>query len=112
VPPLGVIAGSLLIATAIYAPFAVFLWPAHASGAAIASVAGLGVVCTAAAFLIFFALIAEAGPARATVIAYANPLVAIVLGVMFLDEPLTLGMAIGFPMVIVGSILGTARRRG
>ena len=112
VPPLGVIAGSLLIATALYAPFAVFLWPAHASAAAVASVAGLGVICTAAAFLIFFALIAEAGPARATVIAYVNPLVAIVLGVIFLAEPLTLGMAIGFPMVIVGSILGTARRGG
>jgi drug/metabolite transporter (DMT)-like permease len=66
---------------------------------------GLGVICTATAFLIFFALIAEAGPARATVIAYLNPLVAIVLGVIFLGEPLTLGMALGLPMVIVGSIL-------
>ena len=112
VPPLGVIAASLLIATVLYAPFAVMLWPAHASAQAIASVTGLGVVCTAAAFLIFFALIADAGPARATVIAYVNPLVAIVLGVLFLSEPLTLGMAIGFPMVIAGSILGTARRGG
>jgi drug/metabolite transporter (DMT)-like permease len=112
VPPLGVIAASLLIATALYAPFAMLLWPLHASNQAIASVAGLGVICTAAAFLIFFALIAETGPARATVIAYVNPLVAIVLGVIFLSEPLTLGMAIGFPMVIVGSILGTARRGG
>jgi drug/metabolite transporter (DMT)-like permease len=112
VPPLGVIAASLLIATALYAPFAMLLWPSHASAQAIASVAGLGVICTAAAFLIFFALIAETGPARATVIAYVNPLVAIVLGVIFLSEPLTLGMAIGFPMVIVGSILGTARRGG
>jgi drug/metabolite transporter (DMT)-like permease len=112
VPPLGVIAGSLLIATVLYAPFAALLWPAHASAAAIASVTGLGVICTAAAFLLFFALIADVGPARATVIAYVNPLVAIVLGVVFLREPLTLGMAIGFPLVIIGSILGTARRGG
>jgi drug/metabolite transporter (DMT)-like permease len=104
-PTLGVITGSLMLATALYAPFALFLWPTHATAAAFASVVGLGVICTATAFLIFFALIAEAGPARATVIAYVNPLVAIVLGVMFLGEPLTLGMAIGFPMVIVGSIL-------
>ena len=70
---------------------------------------GAIVVCTAIAFVIFFALIAEAGPARATVIAYVNPLVAVILGVIFLAEPLTAGMAIGFPMVIVGSILATAK---
>ena len=104
-PTLGVITGSLMLATALYAPFALFLWPAHATAAAFASVVGLGVICTATAFLIFFALIAEAGPARATVIAYVNPLVAIVLGVIVLGEPLTMGMAVGFPMVIVGSIL-------
>lgn len=49
------------------------------------------------------------GPARATVITYLNPAVAILLGVTALDEPLTAGMAIGFPLVILGSILGTGR---
>ena len=107
VPALGVISASLVIATALYAPFAAFLAPEHVSAAAGASVFGLGVICTAIAFVIFFALIAEAGPARATVIAYVNPLVAIALGVLFLGEPFTLGMALGFPMVIVGSILAT-----
>jgi drug/metabolite transporter (DMT)-like permease len=72
---------------------------------------GLGVLCTAAAFLVFFALIAEVGPARATVITYVNPAVAIVLGALVLSEPLTLGMAIGFPLVILGSYLGTMRGR-
>jgi drug/metabolite transporter (DMT)-like permease len=110
VPALGVITASLIIATALYAPFAAFLAPERVSAAAGASVFGLGVICTAIAFVIFFALIAEAGPARATVIAYVNPLVAIALGVMFLAEPFTLGMALGFPMVIVGSILATSRR--
>lgn len=111
VPPLGVITGSLLLATILYAPFAAFVWPAHATTGALASIAGLGIFCTAAAFLIFFALIADAGPARATVIAYVNPLVAMILGVAFLDEPLTLGMGIGFPMVIAGSILATSVRK-
>jgi drug/metabolite transporter (DMT)-like permease len=68
-PTLGVIMGSLMLATTLYAPFAAFLWPAHATPAAVASVVGLSVICTATAFLIFFALIAEAGPARAMVIA-------------------------------------------
>jgi drug/metabolite transporter (DMT)-like permease len=58
---------------------------------------------------VFFALIAEVGPARATVITYVNPAVAIILGALVLQEPLTLGMAIGFPLVIVGSFLGTVR---
>jgi drug/metabolite transporter (DMT)-like permease len=109
VPPIGVVTGSLIIATVGYAPFAPFLWPAHITADAAWSVLGLGVVCTATAFVIFFALIAETGPARATVITYINPAVAILLGVLVLSEPLTIGMAIGFPLVIIGSILGTAR---
>jgi len=67
------------------------------------------VLCTAGAFIVFFALIAEVGPARATVITYINPAVAIILGAALLDEPLTVGMAIGFPLVLVGAVLGTAR---
>ncbi|HEV7607081.1 MAG TPA: DMT family transporter [Steroidobacteraceae bacterium] len=111
VPAIGVIVASLILATLIYAPFAPFLWPEHFSAKAAWSVVGLGVLCTAGAFLVFFALIAEVGPARATVITYVNPAVAMVLGALVLDEPLTLGMAIGFPLVILGSYLGTMRGR-
>ena len=110
VPPLGVVAASMLLAALFYAPFAPFFWPSNPTPAAVGSVVGLGIICTATAFMLFFALIAEVGPARATVITYINPVVAIALGVAILDEPLTLGMAIGFPLVIAGSILGTARR--
>ncbi|MEW1737754.1 DMT family transporter [Nocardia beijingensis] len=111
-PPLGVVTASLLLAAVIYAPFAGWLRPSHLTADAAWSVLGLAVVCTAVAFLFFFALIAEVGPARATVITYINPAVAILLGVTALDEPLTAGMAIGFPLVILGSVLGTARGRG
>jgi drug/metabolite transporter (DMT)-like permease len=45
------------------------------------------------------------------VITYINPAVAITLGVLLLNEPFTIGMAIGFPLVIVGSVLATARGR-
>jgi drug/metabolite transporter (DMT)-like permease len=110
-PPLGVVTGSLLLAAAIYAPFAGWRWPARITADAAWSVLGLAVICTAVAFLFFFALIAEIGPARATVITYINPAVAILLGVTALAEPLTAGMAIGFPLVILGSVLGTARGR-
>jgi drug/metabolite transporter (DMT)-like permease len=67
------------------------------------------VVCTAVAFMVMFALVAEAGPARMTLITYVNPAVAILLGAIVLDEPLTIGLAIGFPLVIIGSVLGTWR---
>jgi drug/metabolite transporter (DMT)-like permease len=111
VPAMGVITASLIVATLLYAPLAPYLWPAHVSPQAAWSIAGLGVICTAAAFLIFFALIAEVGPARATVITYVNPAVAIVLGALVLSEPVTLGMMIGFPLVILGSFLGTMKAR-
>jgi drug/metabolite transporter (DMT)-like permease len=93
----------------LYAPFAPFLWPHEVSLAAGGSVVALAVFCTATAFLLFFALIAEAGPGRATVITYINPAVALLLGVIVLHEPLTAGMAVGFPLVILGSILGTSK---
>jgi len=109
VPAIGVITASLMLATLIYLPFAPFLWPTQLVAEAVWSVVGLGVLCTAAAFLIFFALIAEVGPARATVITYVNPAVAIVLGALVLKEPLTAGMLLGFPLVILGSYLGTTR---
>ena len=111
VPAIGVVTASLIVATLLYAPFAPMVWPEQIPASAAWSVVGLGVLCTATAFLVFFALIAEAGPARATVITYVNPAVAIVLGAVVLSEPLTLGMVIGFPLVIVGSVLGTSRIR-
>ena len=110
-PPMGVVTASLIVASVIFSPFAVWLRPTHISAAAGWSVIGLAVICTAVAFLVFFALIAEAGPARATVITYINPAVAIILGVVILNEPFTVGMAIGFPLVIIGSVLATAKAR-
>ena len=77
----------------------------------ILSVVGLGVVCTALAFLVFLALIAEAGPVRATVITYVNPAVAALLGVSILGEKITAGMGVGFALVLVGCYLATGRAR-
>lgn len=108
-PSIGVITASLIIAAVAYTPFAVLLRPARVSAAAVGSVVVLAVVCTAGAFLVMFALIAEAGPARMTLITYVNPAVAVILGALILDEPITTGLLLGFPLIIVGSILGTWR---
>jgi len=105
---LGVMGVSLALTALVYAPCAAVSWPAATpSREVLLSVAILAVVCTAAAFLAFAALIAEVGPVRATVITYVNPAVAAVLGVLVLGETLTLGMGLGFALVIVGSVLAT-----
>lgn len=111
-PALGVIAASLGVTAVAYVPIAAFSLPTEAPSAeVVASVLTLAVVCTAVAFLCFFALIAEIGPVRATVITYVNPAVAAVLGVAVLDERFTVGMAVGFALVLAGSVLATRSRQ-
>jgi drug/metabolite transporter (DMT)-like permease len=111
-PSVGVIALALAVCAAGYAPVAAVQWPQTVpSTGVLASVAVLAVVCTAVAFLVFFALIAEIGPVRATVITYVNPAVAAVAGVLVLHERLTAGMGIGFVLVLIGSTLATRRAR-
>lgn len=111
-PSLGVAAATLLLNAAGYAPAAVLSLPAAVSPETVAAVAGLAVVCTALALLIYFALIAEVGPSRSAVITYVNPLVAVLLGVVVLNEPLTLGIAVGTPLILLGSVLATAPSLG
>jgi drug/metabolite transporter (DMT)-like permease len=111
VPSLGVVTVSLGLTAVVYAPFAIARPPHHVSGEVIAAMVTLALVCTALAFIIFFALIADIGPTRATVITYVNPAIAIALGVTLLGEHVTRGMAVGFPLVLAGSILATVQRR-
>jgi drug/metabolite transporter (DMT)-like permease len=107
-PDLGVIAVALAATTVIYAPLAALDPPAATpSWKAIVSVVVLAVVCTALAFLVFFALITELGPVRALVVTYVNPAVAALLGVTLLGESFTGGMALGFVLILAGSVLAT-----
>jgi drug/metabolite transporter (DMT)-like permease len=107
-PALGVIAASLALTAVAYVPIVALGSAGEApSGTAIGAVLGLAIVCTALAFLIFFALIAEVGPVRSTVITYVNPAVAALLGVAILDEHFTVGMGLGFLLVLAGSVLAT-----
>lgn len=114
VPTLGVIAVSLAMVSLIYAPFAAVTLTQDIqvgpSLGAWASVVVLGALCSALAFVIFFTLIREIGPARASLITYVNLAVAAVLGVVFLDEAITAGILVGFPLVVVGSYLASRRR--
>ena len=101
-------AACLAFASVIYAPLAAVTWPSTVpSGKVLAALAGLAVICTALAFVIFFALIAEVGPARASVITYINPAIAVTGGVWLLGEPLTAAMVVAFALILGGSVLAT-----
>jgi drug/metabolite transporter (DMT)-like permease len=109
-PSLGVVVASLAITALVYAPIGIAQLPSHLpSPSVILAVAVLGAVCTALAFVVFFALIREVGSARATVITYLNPAVALALGIAVLGESLTLGIAVGFVLIVLGSVLATRR---
>jgi len=109
----GVAASSiaLFITAVVYTPFAVPQLDqlAEASAPAWISLLALGVLCTAVALALFFALIREVGPQRSLVITFVNPAVAVLLGVLLLDEPFTLGIALGLPLVLIGCVLATRR---
>jgi drug/metabolite transporter (DMT)-like permease len=114
VPGVGLAGVSLGLTAIVYAPAVALthtwptVWP---SGPVIASVLVLALVCSAVAFVVLFALIAEIGPVRATAITYVNPAVAIVAGAILLGEAVTVWTIVGFVLVIAGSWLVTWRRR-
>ena len=111
-PGLGVMACALTLTAIVFTPVGIADWPTGLPAEAWLSVVVLALVCTALAFVLFLKLIAEAGPTRSTVITYVNPAVAITLGVLLLDEEITTGMVVGFPLILIGCVLaaGAARR--
>jgi drug/metabolite transporter (DMT)-like permease len=106
--PTAVMAACLTIAAAILTPFAVVDWPSSApSGGAFAAVAVLGLFCTALALVLMAILIGAAGPARASVITYINPVIALGLGIVFLGESPGAGSLAGLVLILIGSSIST-----
>jgi drug/metabolite transporter (DMT)-like permease len=109
--PRATIGTSLAISSALLTPFAALDPPRTVpSAGAIACVIVLGLVCTAAAFVIFTILITEAGTSRATVITYVNPVIAVGLGVTLLGEKPGAGSVAGLLLILAGSWLSTDGR--
>ena len=109
---IGPLAVSLLVASVTLFIPAVFEFPSRLpSAAALASIAILGVVCTAVAMLLMFYLVHHAGASRASVITYINPVVAALLGVLLLDEHLGVGGFVAFLLILIGSWLATRGSR-
>ncbi len=113
VSSLGVVTVSLVVTALVWAPLGLLQLP-HAVPPlnVLGAVAVLGAVCTALAFLLFFALIAEVGPLRAQAITYVNPAIALALGVVLLGEPFTVGAAVGFGLIVLGLLLATRHPTG
>ena len=110
VPTLQLTAACLGVAALIYAAPAAATWPdATPSASVLLALAALAVICTALAFLVFFALIREVGPARALVFTYVNPAVALIAGVLVLSEPVTHWHLVGLALILTGSVLATRR---
>jgi drug/metabolite transporter (DMT)-like permease len=103
---------AMAITAIFYLPFAIALWPDHTvSREATYSVIALGVFSTGLAFAVFFTLIADIGPTRASLVTYWNTAIAVVLGVIILSEPITVGIGIGLPLVMLGSWLVNRREK-
>ena len=113
VPTSGVIGFSMAIVAAIYAVPAAFEIPAEI--AAQPPIEGwiallvLGLVCSALAFVLFFELIREIGPVKASLITYVNTAVVVLLGTLFLSEPVTPGLLIGIPLITLGLYLSAKK---
>jgi drug/metabolite transporter (DMT)-like permease len=111
VPALPMTAACLSLAALVYLPAAIVTWPARVPPAKVlAALAALGVVCTACAFIVFLALIREAGTSRAMTFTYVNPAVAVAAGVTLLGEPFTVTIAASFALILGGCLLATAAR--
>jgi drug/metabolite transporter (DMT)-like permease len=100
---------AMAITTVSWAPVAISQWPSSVSVKASLSLIALGVFSTAIAFILFFKVIAEIGPARSSLVTYMNTAIAVVLGVIILREPLTAGIILGLPLVLIGSYLASRK---
>jgi drug/metabolite transporter (DMT)-like permease len=109
--PMGPVAASLGIAAVVLAPTGIAFAPGAVPPAkVIASLAVLGVACTAIALATMFFLVSEAGPSRASIITYVNPVIAVFLGVAFLGESLGAASVAGLLLILAGSWLATGGR--
>lgn len=110
VPPLGYLPPAMLVGATALLPAAVAARPERLpSLPVIAALLALGLVCTAIPYVLFFGLVREAGPQRASLVTYVNPAVAVLLGVLVLREPLSWAIVIGLALIVLGSWLASKR---
>ena len=110
-PPIGIAAATIALGALLMAPLAPFAVPAHApSGAAAAAMVALGAGSSGIGFWIFYTLVRDVGPGRASLVAYIAPGFSVVYGVTLLSEPLTAGMVLGLLLILGGSFIAAEGR--
>jgi drug/metabolite transporter (DMT)-like permease len=113
VPTSGVIGMSMALVAILYAPAALTELPKElAAGPTVhawVALVVLGLICSALAFVIFFELLKEVGPVKASLITYVNTAVALLLGILFLAEPVTPGLLLGIPLISLGLYLSAKK---
>lgn len=111
VPPVGTAAATMALAALMVTPAVPFALPGHAPGLdTVGALLVLGAGGTGIAFLIFYTLIAEIGPGRATVVAYIAPGFSVIYGIVLLHERFTAGTAAGLLAILAGSWLAAGAR--
>ena len=111
VPPVAVAASTMVVSTIALAPLAPFALPSHAPELqTVGAIVALGAGGTGIAFAIFYTLIADVGPGRASLVAYIAPGFAVLYGVWLLSEPLTLGAIVGLALILAGSWIAAEGR--
>lgn len=104
IEPISINGLAMLFTAIVYLPLVILNAPDQMpSTKVLGSVLALGIFPTALAFFLFFKLIKEIGTARGSLVTYLNTAFAVVLGVIILNEPFTLGIALGLPLVLIGS---------
>ena len=105
-PPAALSTASCLVGAAVMAPFTPWAGlAAPVPASAWAAILALGIVCTGFAFILYYRLIADLGPVRATTVTLLIPVFGILWGVLFLGEPLTPGRIAGAATVLLGCAL-------
>jgi len=110
IEPMSINGVAMVLTAIVYLPFVFLNAPEHMPSAKVlGSVLILGLFPTALAFFLFFQLIKDIGTARGSLVTYLNTAFAVILGVIILKEPLTLGITLGLPLVLIGSYFASRK---
>lgn len=106
--PIATAASSLIAAGIVLLPFTLYTWPTTPiSITAWAALVGLGLVCTAIAYVLYYRLLVRVGPPRAMTVAFLIPVFGVLWGWLFLDESITLRIVLGGGVILLGTALAT-----
>jgi drug/metabolite transporter (DMT)-like permease len=106
--PIATAAGSLIAAGIVLLPFTLYTWPTTPiSITAWAALVGLGLVCTAIAYVLYYRLLIRVGPPRAMTVTFLIPVFGVLWGWLFLGESITLRILLGGGVILLGTALAT-----